>query len=104
MLTFQIPKIIRKIDLGEYAEELSGNELLVWVNPPRDKLNELQELLDDQSGDEMIAWCAEIWDEEPETVKAFIEDTMDTDPALWSFMVTRTFDLISEHRRGQQKN
>lgn len=34
-MKIEIPKIIEMIDLGEYAPELAGQCLHVWVNPPQ---------------------------------------------------------------------
>lgn len=34
-MKFNIPKIIKSLELGEYDESLEGLALRVWVNPPR---------------------------------------------------------------------
>lgn len=38
-------KIIRPIDLGDYAEELRGVVVYVWVNPPRDVMQRYYDLV-----------------------------------------------------------
>jgi len=34
-MKFDIPKIIRPLEMSAYAEEMEGLSLQVWVNPPR---------------------------------------------------------------------
>ena len=34
-MKFDIPKIIRPLEMSAYAEEMEGLALQVWVNPPR---------------------------------------------------------------------
>ena len=33
-MKLDIPKVIARVDLGEYAPELKGALFCVWVNPP----------------------------------------------------------------------
>lgn len=40
MAKISVPKIVRTLDLGEYAEEMRGTAVQVWVNPPRGLLME----------------------------------------------------------------
>ena len=145
MPKISIPRILRPLEFGDYAQELDGMVLQVWVNPPRklvaryheiqqeisrlkDKMAELVELAKsdgmgtdlsaevdtlEQSIDAMNAdlfgWFAEVWSqggqqETPETVKAFALENIDTDPALWSFVTSRTVGMIRDHREGARKN
>lgn len=104
---FNIPKIYRKLDLAEYAEELSGQAISVWVNPPKQKLIDLQEHAEDP--DYNLEWLAEMWSTPKEqftadAVRQFFNDCMDTDPALWSFVVEGTVRLIAKHREIERKN
>lgn len=39
-MKIEIPKIVRPVDLGEYAEEMRGQLLYVWVNPPTALMDE----------------------------------------------------------------
>jgi len=34
-MKFDIPKIVRRLEMGAYADEMEGLALRVWVNPPR---------------------------------------------------------------------
>jgi len=34
-MKFEIPKIVKVLNVGEYAEELKAVKLVVWINPPR---------------------------------------------------------------------
>lgn len=40
-----IPKVIIQVPLKNYAAELNGHALHVWVNPPMDKLDEYNRLV-----------------------------------------------------------
>ena len=40
IMKINIPKVIVGVDMGEYAPELSGRMLQVWVNLPLDVLSE----------------------------------------------------------------
>jgi hypothetical protein len=40
-----IPKVILSVDMVEYSPELAGKYLHVWVNPPKDKLQEYDDLV-----------------------------------------------------------
>ena len=40
-----IPKVLIPVHLGEYAPELQGKFLHVWVNMPREKLQEYDDLI-----------------------------------------------------------
>jgi hypothetical protein len=46
-MKIEIPKVIVPVDMGAYAPELTGKALHVWVNPPREKLNEYDNLVAD---------------------------------------------------------
>jgi len=39
-MKIEIPKIVRPVDMGEYAEEMRGQLLYVWVNPPTALMDE----------------------------------------------------------------
>lgn len=44
-MKINIPKVIVGVDMGEYAPELAGRMLQVFVNPPLDMLSELSAIL-----------------------------------------------------------
>ena len=46
-MKFDIPKITRSIDLGEYAAEYEGTVIWVWVNPPAKLLNEHDQVVEE---------------------------------------------------------
>lgn len=46
-MKIDIPKIVLTVDLGEYATELAGKLLYVWVNQPKEKLREYDDLVTD---------------------------------------------------------
>lgn len=44
-MKIDIPKVIVLVELAAYAPELAGKFLHVWVNPPREKLQEYDDLV-----------------------------------------------------------
>lgn len=44
-MKIQIPKVVLAVSIVEYAAELEGKYLHVWVNPPKAKLQEYDELV-----------------------------------------------------------
>lgn len=44
-MRIEIPKIVKKMALAEYAEEFGEQVLVVWVNPPREMLNRYNDLV-----------------------------------------------------------
>lgn len=42
-MKIEIPKVVRPLDLSEYAPEYDGAVIQVWVNPPRAKREEFQQ-------------------------------------------------------------
>ncbi len=44
-MKIEIPKVVLAAPMGEYAPELQGKNLYVWVNPPRERLQAYDELV-----------------------------------------------------------
>ena len=44
-MKIQIPKVVIPVEMEVYAAELKGKFLHVWVNPPKDKLQEYDDLV-----------------------------------------------------------
>jgi hypothetical protein len=44
-MKIQIPKVVIPVNMGEYAPELQGKDLFVWVNPPKQKIAEYNDLV-----------------------------------------------------------
>ena len=60
-MRLEIPKVVVRVDLGEYAPELKGQAFYVWVNPTLDILRKHNELVKENDGDGLNAWYAVIW-------------------------------------------
>jgi hypothetical protein len=132
MAKFAIPKITRPLALKDYAAEMDGAEIQVWVNPPREKLANLQELLIttsaakqglsgpnpkdaaktlEECGAGLMTWFAENWSQHPdeethwtlEEVRALVAHATETDPELWTWLTNRTQEMIAYHRAGSKK-
>lgn len=130
MPKINIPVLVRPIDLADYAPELAGGTVYVWVNPTRDVIEErrnifaeIGELLkveaekrddawrarDDELGRRSVAWYARIWSRHadpathwtPEEVNQLSEH--ETDPGLYRWLIARTIALMEDHRQGVAK-
>lgn len=125
-MKIDIPPIVRTLSLAEYAPEMEVN-LSVWINPPRAILQqyysaalEISEALNgktagaveaiEHAGAMVIGVLTEIWSRGPEDTRWSVADIialqnncMETDPALWSWMVSRTMEMIAEHRAQSKK-
>lgn len=106
-MRIQVPKIVKPLRLADYAPELSAVTVFVWVNPPLEFLARRDAL----DGDGLLEWWAELWSQGSDVgarwtgaeVKGLIEETSDTDPGLWRWLVQRTWEMIAEHRTQQKK-
>lgn len=136
-MKINVPKIIKQVNLAEYAPEIDTS-VDVWVNPPRAMMLEFYRLKalsqalserlatvpEDASeqrmaigkelndvGIELVAWHAAIWsqgqDEErhwtADEVNQLIDETVNTDPMLWYWLMIQTQKLIAEHRSEIKK-
>ena len=125
-MRLKLPRIVKALPLGEYAPEMAEASVQVWVNPPRDMLQQRTEMMlavqdaqrktppDAQAletlGEQMIAWYAELWSQGPEEthinaddIRAMLEAFNDTDPGLWPWLTGRSLEMIIEHRQAEKK-
>ena len=129
MTKFEIPPITRPLDLGDYAEELRGLMIYVWVNCPRSFQNEYYDLLKasqalpgllkhqatseekvsmvNESGLKIAAWVAELWSKNIAdswtAEQVTILSNSDTDPALYPWALNRSWAMIHEHHDRSKK-
>ena len=119
-MKINFPRIVRPVDLGEYAPELK-QQVLVWVNPPT---GDLSAMLDSYK----LSISGETEADKETAAQAYIESlsvllsqgekdshfspaelqelrdgTRETDPAFWVWLMARMMDEINEHRRGLKK-
>jgi hypothetical protein len=129
IMQIKIPAVVRSFDLGEYAEEARGQTISVWVNPPAEMLREharqmqaISQALGMADSEERMQLLeaasqklreiiAALWskgkDEShwtPADVFELVENTYETDPALYAWMLDKTFELINAHRTAQKKS
>lgn len=115
-MKLNFPKIIREIDLSEYAEEMKGQKVLVWVNPPSADLlalgdNYKKSLEDDEKAEKAyLATLSDLLSQGDKDTKYSVDDlvevrdvTKDTDPAFWIWFQTRVMNEVNAHRLGQKK-
>ena len=116
-MKLNFPKIVRPVDLGEYAETWGGQSVFVWVNPPSKDLVDIgdlykqsQEKDGDKAGEKYLALFSSFLSQgEPDThfnvedLENIEKATKETDPAFWMWLQTRVIVEISEHRLGRKK-
>jgi hypothetical protein len=95
-----VPKIVKTLAVGDYAEEMAEVRLQVWVNATVAEL-----------WGEMTAVFAELWSAGPEgthwsaeEIEALIDGMAETDPQLWPWLRKRTILMIREHREAVKKD
>jgi hypothetical protein len=55
------------------------------------------------SNGKIYDWYAEIWDQPSDEVKEFASQCEKEDPALWVFLMQKTWELINQHRNQSGK-
>ena len=111
------PKETRRIELGDYHEDLAGDFIDVWVNFPRRLSNERLALAQESIaiseinlGEErdkrldglqerMFAFQSEWWGLEVEQVKALY----DVDTTLYGWIVTQAAKLRADYEDSRKK-
>ena len=111
-MKIEIPKVLTAVDLAEYAPELKGKFLNIWVNAPLDVLSRYVELgALTRSGDEnaavdMLNWYAEIWSQGREDTRWTLDELKELDKenvAFLRWMISATWVKIEEHRTYKKK-
>lgn len=123
-MKLDIPSITKPIDLGDYAEEMRGVVIRVWVNCPRSfrdaywaLMAEAETALEKMSaapdGDgvravnevagRMNAWVSELWNNGMTAEEVSTLANSDTDPALYPWALNRSWALIGDHRDRSKK-
>jgi hypothetical protein len=130
MMKIEIRKVLRPLRLAEYAAEYGETALAVWVNPPKalgDERVALARMTYEaklaiaeseaeseaqaagvaqlrEAGEKTLAWLAKIWSqEEPWSVEE-ITQLYESDPALYQWLLRRTFEMVDEHRSAEKKS
>lgn len=106
-----IPPIVRPIQLSDYVAELSPGVVQVWVNPPRDVIDQYNPILESKTGTEtkIAEWYAAIWSKGPDVAlhwtpaEVIALSQMDTDPAFLRWLLVQTWALINDHRALSKK-
>jgi hypothetical protein len=111
-MKINIPKVVMPVDLGEYAEELRGQMLHVWVNPPLEVLNEHAALVTPGTADAtetggLLAWYARIWSQGVSAETHWSVEELHTieqqDPALLGWMISATWEARKAHTERKKK-
>lgn len=114
---FEVKRITRPLDVGEYDDEYDGITIDVWVNPSRQHVLALGEIMkatraamikEDKEGEPpadveevtkvLLEWYAESWGQKPEEVIAFYQEAPID---LWQWLTRCTHELVVEYRKGK---
>jgi len=116
-MKINIPPIVRDLPLKDYAPEMNGGVVKVWVNPTRDftrRMIDIKPPTDAKESDwkdgippQNAEWFAELFsqDADPAThwTDAELQEVFQTDPALWGWLQAQAWNLIGEHIAGLEK-
>lgn len=110
--------IRKKIDLGEYAEEMSGGIIRVHVNVDQETVARMR-AINGMPEEDFFKLLADLWSCPPagaplspsgvtgspeaaewpvEDVRALFRHCMEQDPQLWNWVTGRTWQLIWDYR------
>lgn len=123
-----IPKTTHPLDLAEYDASFAGQSIDVWVNPPTEEVEKAWKALvrsttileamkgetDKDKADEYSKTMDEIGEEEKkffalvtgwsdEDVKEFIETSLKTDPALWTWLFLAVYKMARDYQANRKK-
>ena len=121
-MKINIPKVIVGVDMGEYALELSGRMLQVWVNLPLDVLSEHLSMaarlnpalinphpalsLEGEGEGELLKWYAFVWSQgevESHWTVDELKEIEQEDPAFLSWMIGATWEARKAHMDRKKK-
>ena len=136
-----IPKIVKKIELKNYAAEFGETCVEVWVNPPvrlidnlrlarqkfsaasqrisevvssgqqlsEDEKPEIEQAIRESEQQQMEIYAELLSQGSEETrlgvdeLKKLVEETENTDPMFWPWLLTEVIESITEHRYSAKK-
>jgi hypothetical protein len=113
-MSITIPRLTRDLPLSDYAPEMNGKTLKVWVNPSRSVTRRSLALtakidffgangLETPDAQNTFEIYAELLSQgEPEThvSVADLRETLEADPQLYVFITRRVWDIINKYRDG----
>ena len=123
-MKLDFPKIAtRQLDMRKYHPAYK-TEITVWVNPPEDFILEYSAIFFDKDNESAkvenktekekeqaaIAWASKLWSQgEPDThlsveeITQLVDTARDTDPSIFIWMVSRSLEMIRQHRHAVKK-
>lgn len=107
-----IPQIKETIHLSDYAPEFGPDAVIqVWLNPPQRIWGELyaafassQQQVNLETAPVIAGSLAQIWGVQPDEVIKLIAESIDTDPMLPVWLITKTVTMLQDHRTRIKKN
>lgn len=114
-MKINFPKIVRAVDLGAYAPEMSGQLIHVWVNPPSADLVDMGEQykasFEDKGAEEKyLALLSGVLSQGDKDTHVSVDELREiekssgeTDPAFWVWLQNRIIETINDHRLGRKK-
>jgi hypothetical protein len=112
-MKINIPKILKAIPLEEYAPELEGQALQVWVNPTREMINRYNEMITEVHGNpspetnnKVKAWYAEMLSQGPEDTRWTVEELTELeskDMTFITWLMSSVLTAWTEHKTYKKK-
>jgi hypothetical protein len=100
-MRIEFKPVRRKIDLGEYAQEMSGAVIEVQVNVTRELMRRLLNVSAETPEPEFVEMLRDLWGAEAwpaEDIRALRDHCLERDPDLWKWVTGRTWDLVIEYQ------
>ena len=117
-MRLEFARHVEKIDLADYMPEMAGQVIHIWVNPPiglrvgyYQALHEAAETPGDENNNRVYSLTAELLSQGPEEshwsadeIEKLLEESAQTDPRFWSWLIEMIVTLIETHRGKIKKN
>lgn len=113
-----IPKVIKRLDLGDYNAALSGQHVCFWVNPTLAVLREHDAFVAESDVAEKNAtsekpydpavfdlrsfqWYAKVFSQDEDTATHWtateLSELKESDPSFWFWLLSKYWDARREH-------
>ena len=111
-MKISIPKVIVPVEMSEYAPELEGKVLQVWVNPPMDVLGEHLQMAEAmkngeiKTSDNLLRWYTGLWSQGAAETHWTLDEVREVerdDPAFLNWMISATWQARKAHMDRKKK-
>lgn len=116
-MRIEIPRLARALDLRDYAPELAGVTVWVWVNPTLELVRDYNaacELTGDpatraEGWRVVLETYARLWSAQADPATQWSAEDVralklnETDPRLYEWLTEKTWALVRAYREGEEK-